>query len=99
MDDVISRNRLREAMYHEAFEVDSDMQKWDGGCWIRYRLFENVLNELPSVQERMAEAVKIFDDPYTGRRFTTCSWCRDKISPKDKYCKHCGAKIVQLKGG
>lgn len=28
-------------MYHEAFEVDTDMQKWDGGCWIRYKMFEN----------------------------------------------------------
>ena len=28
-------------MYHEAFEADTDMQKWDGGCWIRYKMFEN----------------------------------------------------------
>lgn len=42
---TIDSEELREKMYHEAFEVDSDMQKWDGGCWIRYKLFENVLNE------------------------------------------------------
>ena len=36
-------------MYHEAFEKDSDMQKWDSGCWIRYKLFENVLRDTPSV--------------------------------------------------
>lgn len=33
---------LRRAMYHEAFETDSPMQKWDSGCWIRYKLFERM---------------------------------------------------------
>ena len=42
---LIDSEELRARMYHEAFEVDSDMQMWDGGCWIRYKLFENVLNE------------------------------------------------------
>lgn len=49
MDDLISRQQLREAMYHEAFEKDSDLQRWDNGCWIRYKLFENVINNLPSI--------------------------------------------------
>lgn len=49
MDDLISRKALREAMYHEAFEMDSDMQKWDSGCWIRYKMFENHLQDAPSV--------------------------------------------------
>lgn len=49
MDDLISRKALREAMYHEAFEMDSDMQKWDSGCWIRYKMFENHLKDAPSV--------------------------------------------------
>ena len=50
MDDLISRQALQNAMYHEAFETDSDMQKWDNGCWIRYKLFENVVEALPSVE-------------------------------------------------
>ena len=37
--------------------------------------------------------VKVFEDPWTGKMFTTCSRCDGKISPKDKWCKHCGAKI------
>lgn len=40
-----------------------------------------------------AEPVRIFNDPYTGRMFTTCSRCTGKISPKDKFCKHCGADL------
>ena len=36
-------------MYHEAFETDSDMQKWDSGCWIRYKMFENALESAPTI--------------------------------------------------
>ena len=49
MADLIDRLSLGNRMYHEAFEKDSDMQKWDSGCWIRYKLFENVLRDTPSV--------------------------------------------------
>ena len=38
--DLIDIGALNDAMYHEAFETDSDMQKWDSGCWIRYKMFE-----------------------------------------------------------
>lgn len=40
-----------------------------------------------------AEAVKFYNDVYTGKLITTCSYCDGKISPKDKWCKHCGAKM------
>lgn len=40
-----------------------------------------------------AEPVMIFDDPFTGRRFTTCTHCNGKIGKRDRYCKHCGAKM------
>lgn len=42
---------LHEKMYHEAFEVDSEMQKWDSGCWIRYKVFENCESDCPTVIE------------------------------------------------
>lgn len=50
MADPIDRQELRKAMYHEAFETDSDEQMWDSGCWIRYKMFERILNSMPSVQ-------------------------------------------------
>ena len=43
---LIDANKLEAMMYHEAFEIDSDMQKWDSGCWIRYKVFENCMNRL-----------------------------------------------------
>lgn len=43
---LIDANKLEAMMYREAFETDSDMQKWDSGCWIRYKVFENCMNRL-----------------------------------------------------
>ena len=40
-----------------------------------------------------AEPVKFYCDTFTGKRITTCSYCDGKISSKDKWCKHCGAKM------
>ena len=54
MAEYIDRNAFGNSMYHEAFEKDSDMQKWDSGCWIRYKLFEKVLRDTPS-----ADVVKV----------------------------------------
>lgn len=39
---------IESAMYHQCFECDNDedMQKWDGGNWFRYKLFENVIERV-----------------------------------------------------
>ena len=37
---LVDIDALSREMYHLAFETDSDLQKWDGGCWIRYKMFE-----------------------------------------------------------
>ena len=50
MGRLIDADKLSANMYHEAFEKDSDMQKWDSGCWIRYKMFENVLKAQPTVE-------------------------------------------------
>lgn len=46
---LIDGEALRKAMYHEAFETDSDMQKWDSGCWIRYKMFEIAIESAPTI--------------------------------------------------
>ena len=51
---LIDADALNERMYHDAFETDSDMQKWDGGCWIRYKMFENAVKDAPTIEERKA---------------------------------------------
>lgn len=44
-------DELSSRMYHEAFETDTDLQKWDGGCWIRYKMFENCRDSAPTILE------------------------------------------------
>ncbi len=82
--DCISRQALSDAMYHEAFEKDTDMQKWDSGCWIRYKLFENVLRGIPSAD--VVEVVRCkdckfnpndtwFDCPMVHLPYKEDRWC------------------------
>lgn len=96
---LIDANALRAAMYHDAFETDSDMQKWDGGCWIRYKMFEDNIKAAPAVD---AELVRHgtwteWDDenvPALFRRKFQCSCCgRSSGYGKSAYCPHCGAKM------
>lgn len=46
---LIDADALRSRMYHEAFETDTPMQKWDSGCWIRYKMFEQMEESAPTV--------------------------------------------------
>ena len=47
---LIDADALREKMYYEAFETDSDMQKWESGCWIRYKMFENIIDSMSTIE-------------------------------------------------
>ncbi len=49
MSELIDRSVLKARMYTEAFESDTNMQRWDSGCWIRYKLFEKVVDNIPTV--------------------------------------------------
>ena len=46
---LVDADALRREMYHETFETDSPMQKWDSGCWIRYKMFERAEENAPTV--------------------------------------------------
>ena len=48
MPRYIDADLLKEQMYHEAFEKTTDFQRWDSGCWIRYKMFENVIASIPT---------------------------------------------------
>lgn len=56
---LIDADALNDAMYHEAFETDSEMQKWDSGCWIRYKMFENAISDTPTIETKQ---IKYFDE-------------------------------------
>lgn len=92
MADPIDRQELRKAMYHEAFETDSDEQRWDSGCWIRYKLFERILNSMPSAQPEH----KTGRWKGEGMGDYRCSWCGEVSHPQTNFCPNCGA---DMRGG
>ena len=48
---LIDADKFDERMYQKAFIDDSDMQKWDSGCWIRYKMYERVRDSMPTIVE------------------------------------------------
>ena len=103
MTKYINEETLRKLMYEEAFEKDSDMQKWDSGCWIRYKLFENCLEAIPDadVVEVRHERWDLAKDPF-GAGYVKCSRCGYKHCPEycpdgsaimHLFCPSCGAKM------
>lgn len=48
---LIDADDLRQKMYHKAFETESNMQKWDSGCWIRYKMFEEAETNASTIIE------------------------------------------------
>lgn len=95
---IIDADALCDAMYHEAFETDTDMQKWDSGCWIRYKMFENVIDEAPTIEPKRGEWIDMGD-------FEQCSVCKGTHLKefqsyygkttwiKTPYCPNCGADM------
>ena len=98
MPSLVDKDRLLAEMYHEAFETDTDMQKWDSGCWIRYRLFEEVLKRQPTVEAvpvRHGHWIKANDpmsSPFDTMKRCLCSECRE-WGAVTSYCPHCGARM------
>lgn len=87
---LINREALADAMYEEAFEKDSEEQKWDSGCWIRYKMFERVVFDLPSVDA--VEVVRCKDCKHwnTACLPQDCGWCEKDNHGRlsDFFCKN-----------
>lgn len=56
---LIEAEKLESRMYHEAFETDSDLQKWDSGCWIRYKMFEQIIQKAETIIEEKLESEEV----------------------------------------
>ena len=100
----IDADDLSRRMYHEAFEVDSDMQKWDSGCWIRYKVFENCIAETPTANVRENKHGEWIEDK---RGVFMCSECNNGFinqptlmgKPMFKWCPCCGAEMTEVDHG
>ena len=53
---LIDAQKLNDEMYHAAFETDTPLQRWDSGCWIRYKMFEVIGKKQPTIIEADAES-------------------------------------------
>lgn len=94
---LIDADDLRNRMYNESFINDSDSQRWDSGCWIRYKMFENCLSASQTID---AEPVKhgrwIWKD---GAYY--CTECQyhmrnntlEVFDGEYHYCPNCGSKM------
>lgn len=103
---LIDADALGARMYYEVFGKDSADQRWDSGCWIRYRLFEKVLKETPTVESEQKTGKWIvwggMDVPENHGRHK-CSECGEFAllryeKPLRKeilsdFCPTCGAKM------
>lgn len=75
--------------YSYAYKTDSN-----GEPYIHIDSVRDMLKKTADVQSiKYGKAVKIFDNPYTGKMFTTCSCCDAKINLKDNFCRCCGADL------
>lgn len=98
---LIDADEFSREMYHEAFETDSDLQKWDSGCWIRYKMFENAIENFPAVDAAPVKHGYWID----MGDFEQCSVCNathlkefqsyygDVTWIPSAYCGACGAKM------
>lgn len=86
---LIDADELRKTMYYEAFETDTDMQRWDSGCWIRYKMFENALENAPTIEAKSVRHGRWSSD-------CVCSECGEvpRSGMEENYCPNCGAKMI-----
>lgn len=90
--DLIDRDALNDAMYHEAFETDSDWQKWDSGCWIRYKMFENALASAPTIDAvpvvrcKDCKHYKFADNRAFGMPVKRCEWTGFEDVDDNDFC-------------
>ena len=99
---LIDADALNDSMYHEAFETDSELQKWDSGCWIRYKMFENHLDMAPTVDAVpvvRGEWKRDIGDRHSSGEYRYCTACGGNafhlygMIRNYKYCPNCGAKM------
>ena len=94
----IDADALSKRMYHDAFETDSDMQKWDSGCWIRYKMFENAIAEAPTITPERKTGKWIIISEFDDCRYAKCNQCKVTQvfyynKPLTNFCPNCGADM------
>lgn len=95
----IDADALIKRMYHDAFETDTDMQKWDSGCWIRYKMFENAIDDAPTIEPKRGKWIDAEIRHEDGvLPIQVCSECKtfyplEYTGGGHRFCPNCGAKM------
>lgn len=99
---LIDVDALNDAMYHEAFENNDSydernpMARWDSGLWIRYKMFENIIADAPTIEPKRGEWIYQFRD--SENEEYRCSVCGFPQGFKPNFCPNCGAKMDGERG-
>ena len=91
MSDLVSKQDLLETMYEEVFLKDGADTKWDSGCWVRYKLFENILSYAPVIDAVPVVHAHLINPDPVGE-CSSCGYLID-IRHEYNYCPNCGAKM------
>ena len=79
---LIDADALNETMYRKSFETDDGRQRWDSGLWIRYKVFEEAIDEALTIDT--VPVVRCKDCVH----FETGDWCvlTGARAREDGYC-------------
>ena len=94
---LIDADAFGNRLYHEVFEKDSEDQRWDSGCWMRYRLFEKVLKEQPTIEQPeiiRCRDCRYWQDNNGGYPHDECRWNKDETPNEDDYCSYAERREV-----
>ena len=91
---LIDADALMRRMYHDAFETDTDMQRWDSGCWIRYKMFENAIGDAPTIDAVPLEQYRSMERTCYTLQKALYEMADRKTEPMKTtdYCKKCNHK-------
>ena len=98
---LIDADALINRMYHDAFETDTDMQKWDSGCWIRYKMFENAIDEQSTIEPKHGYWITRYVKSVEHKVCSECGAEIENVFFGFKYdvnfCPNCGARMKEGK--
>lgn len=105
---LIDADDFENKMYHEVFDKDSEDQRWDSGCWIRYKLFERVLKDQPTIEPKRNKGKWVERNPLNSDtcRLIECDQCGlayivgynvpyEQWIKNKNFCERCGADMMR----
>ena len=98
---LIDANEFRREMFRKCIETDEEIEKgrakWESGLWIRYKVFEETIEQMPSVQPEQKKGR--WERGFDGHH-AVCSNCEAWWIPFGEgyktdyhFCPNCGARM------